>query len=163
MAQAPWTLPPQRYPQPFGSLGAPKKTKSGEIDLSLRFRFGIHTIFLLVSPLTTFDDISVELLSAIRERYPRGLSSSRISPNDTPIPGDGEEVIVVYGALASRHNLESWRDLKIQGSETPVSKSIKDGTDIAFLVRTPDEEDDPVKFVVEWPRLDDDDDEDEEQ
>ncbi|TLD24395.1 hypothetical protein PspLS_06904 [Pyricularia sp. CBS 133598] len=106
--------------------------------------------------------MAIELLSAIRERYPRGLSSSRISPNDTPIPSEDEEVNVVYGALASRHNQESWRDLKIQGSETPVSKSIKDGTDIAFLVRTPDEEDDPVKFVVEWPRLDDDD-EDEEQ
>ncbi|KLU85931.1 hypothetical protein MAPG_04950 [Magnaporthiopsis poae ATCC 64411] len=155
-----------RIPSPVTRLCAsltsalqPPKANQSEIDLSLRFKYGIHTIYMLVSPLETFTQISADLLEVLNERYPDGLSST-VGANDTPIPADA---VVSFGILQqqSRRGGDSaraaeWRHLNIGDADTPVTKGLKDGMDVAFVLQSPEEaEDGAPRFVVEWPSLDD--------
>lgn len=115
---------------------------------------------MLVSPLETFAQISADLLEVLNERYPDGLSST-VGANDTPIPADA---VVSYGILQQQSRrgggdsarAAEWRNLKVGDADTPVAKGLKDGMDVAFVLRSPEEaEDGAPQFVVEWPSLDD--------
>ncbi|EJT75005.1 hypothetical protein GGTG_08843 [Gaeumannomyces tritici R3-111a-1] len=135
----------------------PPKAAQIEVDLSLRFKYGIHTIYMLVSPLNTFAQISADLLEILQERYPKGLSST-LGATDTPVPADAA---VSYGILQqqSRRGGDSsraaeWRNLKVRDTDTPVAKGLKDNMDVAFALQSPEDADDAPQFVVEWPSLD---------
>ncbi|EKD18489.1 uncharacterized protein L3040_007488 [Drepanopeziza brunnea f. sp. 'multigermtubi'] len=101
--------------------------------LTLRFKYGRQTVFLFTEPLTPFPDILKELLSTLRERYPKGMPTG--DPEEfTPIPDSG--IDVVLGVPKDLYDLsKGWDGLKILGpglEETPKSLGLKESTPIAF-------------------------------
>lgn len=116
--------------------------------LSLRFKHGVHTIFLFVDPLKPVSAMTDQLLDVLRERYPDGELRSTRGP--TRIPGPGEEAELVYGKLKNPGDpAEGWQRLELKGSDTPSRKGITDGMVLAFAVAR--EGDDDVEFTVDWP------------
>ncbi|KAF3764136.1 hypothetical protein M406DRAFT_243845, partial [Cryphonectria parasitica EP155] len=140
-----------------------------DMPICLCMRYGIHTFSLLVSPLSTFSDITAELIFAIRDRdrngdpNNQGLSARSGAP-PKPLPSSDQDVRISYGVLRDPNDSEKgWTDLKIQGDETPVKKGLKNSSLVAFVIRDPNDLDKPPEFVVQWPQLSPDDDEDEEE
>ncbi|KAK7733989.1 hypothetical protein SLS53_007984 [Cytospora paraplurivora] len=132
-----------------------------DMPISLRLKYGIHTIFLLADPLAPFSEITIELLSVLRDRHSAGLRATRDDPPQ-PLPQEDESAHVSYGILKDPHDeSKGWKNLKIDGSETPVSKGLKNNTMVAFVVREADEADGAPQFVVQWPKLEVEDEEDE--
>lgn len=132
------------------------------MPISLRLKYGVHTIFLLVDPLGPFSDITTELFSAIQERHPDGLRPDVDEP-PTPIPPEGSDYHIAYGVMKNPDDdSKGWKDLRIQGDETPVSKGLHNNDVVAFVVRDADEADETPVFVVRIPKFDGDD-EDEDQ
>ncbi|KAJ9136638.1 hypothetical protein NKR23_g9702 [Pleurostoma richardsiae] len=132
---------------------------SHDLDLSLRFKHGLHTIFLFVDPTAPFSVVTTELLEVLRERYPEGLTRCLSPYKITPVPPAGADVRVSYAVLINPYDAsDGWTDLKIQGRETPLQKGLKDNTIVAFAIQDPDDETVP-EWVVQWPKLDDDEDE----
>jgi len=135
---------------------AGKQNASRDPGISLRFKLGTHTVCLFVDPLAPFSDITEELLQALRERYPEGKLALSVSGDSVvPIPTD-EEAHVSYAVLKNQKEPASgWRNLKISGKETPVSKSLKDNMIIAFALRLDEADSEEELFQVEFPDLDD--------
>ncbi|KUI57418.1 hypothetical protein VP1G_04735 [Cytospora mali] len=84
-----------------------------DMPISLRLKYGVHTIFLLVDPLAPFSE----------------------DPHDES---------------------KGWKDLKIDGSETPIDKGLKNNMMVAFVIRDASEADEAPQFLVQWPKLEDD-------
>ncbi len=133
--------------------------------VSLRLKHGAHTFFLFVDPLSPFSKITDELLEILRERYPDGLSQSTRGGDITQVPAEGETAHVSYAVLRNtRDQLSGWKNLNIEGDETPASKSLKDNAVVAFAIHTGDiDEDEEPQFQVEFPELDDEEEMDDEQ
>jgi hypothetical protein len=133
------------------------------MPISLRLKYGVHTIFLLVDPLAPFSELTAELFSVLQDRHPDGLRPS-IEDLPTPLPSEGEDYHIAYGVLKDPHDdSKGWKSLRIKGGETPASKGLRNNDMVAFVVRDADEADDTPAFVVHIPKLDGDDDEDEDQ
>lgn len=135
------------------------------MPISLCMRYGIHTFTLLVEPLAPFSNITAELLFAIRDRDPdnRGLLAS---PGAQPVsvPPEGHDVHISYGVLKDPNDSEKgWKDLKIEGGETPVSKGLRNNSLVAFVIRGADEADEAPEFVAQWPQLNEPDEVDEDE
>lgn len=129
------------------------------MPISLRLKYGVHTIFLLADPLAPFYEITTELFSILRDRHADGLRASQDEPPQ-PIPQNGADAHVSYGVLKDPHDeSKGWKDLKIEGSENPASVGLKNNTMVAFIVRDADEADEAPRFVVQWPKLEEDEDE----
>lgn len=130
------------------------------MPISLRLKYGVHTFFLLVDPLAPFSSVTTELLFALRDRTDDGLKASAADPPQ-PLPPVDKDIHVSYGLMKDPNDKKKgWKDLKIQGDETPVSVGLKNNTVIAFLIRDAEEADESPEFVVEWPYTGEDDDED---
>lgn len=128
-----------------------------DVDISLRLKYGKHTIFLFVDPLQPFSRITDELLYVLRERYPDGLHASRDSPTTVPIPAEGQQVHVAYAVLKTPSDpSQGWKNLRITGDEKPVDKNIKNNGVIAFVLQSPEDVDENPTFDVEFPSPDDD-------
>lgn len=126
-----------------------------DMPISLRLKYGVHTIFLLVDPLAPFSELSEELFSALRDRYPEGLRQG-LEEEPTPIPAEGADYHIAYGILKNPHDdSKGWKDLRIKGDETPVSKGLRNNDVVAFVVRDADEADDTPVFVVHIPKFED--------
>jgi hypothetical protein len=128
------------------------------VDITIRLKHGIHTIFLFVDPLAPFSKITSELLEVLRERYPEGLTTSIAPPKTTPVPDAGSESIEIYYAVmkAPSDPSQGWRNLHISANDRPVDTGLKDNSAVAFAFQDPDNMEDDVRFEVEWPELDDD-------
>ncbi|KAM0438505.1 hypothetical protein ACHAPT_001254 [Fusarium lateritium] len=122
-----------------------------DAHISVRFKHGIHTIYLFVDALAPFSNVTAELLEILTERYPGGLTTS-IAPPKTTTVTDG--TILVFGALKNPNDPSAgWKKLKVgDGDSTPTKLGLKNNSLIAFAV-VDDEEEDP-EFEVEWPKED---------
>ncbi|KXJ96188.1 hypothetical protein Micbo1qcDRAFT_158407 [Microdochium bolleyi] len=124
-----------------------------DIDLSLRFKHGTHTIFLFVDPQAPFSAAAEELLQILRSRYADGLTTSTAPPRTTPLPSDASRIEFAVAKVPTDPG-QGWKPLKVRGDsqETPVMKGIKDNTVLAFAIRPEDaDEDEDVDFEVEYP------------
>ncbi|KAI0839252.1 hypothetical protein F5Y06DRAFT_266355 [Hypoxylon sp. FL0890] len=127
-----------------------------DTDLSIRFKYGIHTIVLFVDPTKPFSDLADELLEILRARYPEGLSTSTgLSSEKTKLPDDPSQI--QFAVPKSPIDLsQGWNRLKLGKKDTPVSKGIQDNSVIAFAFRPRDaDEDFEVEFEVDFPRFQD--------
>lgn len=132
------------------------------MSISLRMKYGIHTIFILVDPLAPFSAVTTELLFALRDSHAQGLRATADDPISTPIPPEGKDVHVSYGVLKDPHDeTKGWKDLKIQGDESPVSKGLKNNAMVAFVIHDAEEVNEIPEFVVQWAQYDEDDEIDE--
>ncbi|KAI6784606.1 uncharacterized protein J7T54_006651 [Emericellopsis cladophorae] len=127
-----------------------------ETTFSVRFKHGIHTLYLFVDPSTSMAAVSQELREMLRERYPGGLTSSLDPPKTTMVPDEASKPKMAYGVLSSPSNPDSgWKQLKIgdEGTTTAMKAGLKTNSIVAFTFLE-NEDEDPV-FEVEWPRDDD--------
>lgn len=149
--------------------------------MSLRFKYGIHTFFLLIEPLDTFSTITTELIEALHDRAePILATTTKIVPvwdpvtkdmintwepaDPVPVPGKDQALHVAYGVLKDPHDVsKGWKDLNIQPDDTPVSRGLKNNAELAFVVRPADQADEPPEFNVLPLRWELDNDEEEEQ
>ncbi|KEY64622.1 hypothetical protein S7711_02826 [Stachybotrys chartarum IBT 7711] len=138
---------------PIQSAPVELQIKMASIDdahISVRFKYGIHTIYLFVDTLQPFSDITAELLELLRERYPTGLNASVDSPEKTPIPDDAK---LAYGVLnVPTDPTRGWKKLNVGEDEvfTPTKAGLKHNSIVAFNFVEDEEEE--VLFEVEWPR-----------
>lgn len=117
----------------------------------MRFKHGIHTIYLFVDALAPFSAVTAELLDLLRDRYPAGLTTAIDPPKETSIPTDDAKI--VYGVLNSpRDPSRGWKKLNVGDDEsyTPTKCGIENNSIVAFTFVSDDE--DEVLFEVEWPR-----------
>ncbi|KAI5459100.1 hypothetical protein BGZ63DRAFT_271050 [Mariannaea sp. PMI_226] len=125
-----------------------------EIDdsqISVRFKHGIHTIYLFIDALAPFSEVSTELVQILKERYPQGLTTAIAPPVTTPVP-DESDARLTYGVLKVPNDpSRGWKKLKVQDGDTPTKLGIKNNSLIAFMFLEDDEE---VEFAVDWPRDD---------
>ncbi|KAL1866243.1 hypothetical protein VTK73DRAFT_4858 [Phialemonium thermophilum] len=127
-----------------------------EVDITIRFKHGIHTIFLFVDPLSPFSQITADLLEVLRERYPDGLTASVAPPKTTPVPSEKDKKVRVAYAVMRNPNdpMQGLRPLDVSDGDTPVDKGIKDNSVLAFALLGPDaDEDKDVQFDVVWSQL----------
>ncbi|KYK57964.1 hypothetical protein DCS_04977 [Drechmeria coniospora] len=125
-----------------------------EAHLSVRFKHGIHTIYLFVDALAPFSAVTEELVGLLRERYPAGLTTSVAPPKQTVVPADAK---LAYAVLAVPNEpAKGWRRLKVGEDEahTPTKCGLKNNSIVAFAVLADDADD--ATFEVEWPQEDDD-------
>jgi hypothetical protein len=124
--------------------------------VSIRFKHGIHTIFLFVDLLQTFDDLSATLFQTLRERYPEGKLTT--SEGETEIPESDDDVRIAFGKLKSPHDpSKGWQYLRVDGEEHLSKFDLRENAILAFTFRPADEdpEDAEVDFLVDWAQLDD--------
>ncbi|KAF4450944.1 hypothetical protein F53441_6005 [Fusarium austroafricanum] len=128
-------------------------TDVDDAHISVRFKHGIHTIFLFVDALAPFSNVTTELLSVLSERYPDGLTTSLAPRKKTVFDADS---ILAFGALKVPNEPQAgWVRLKIgDGESTPTKLGLKNNSLIAFTVL--DDVDDEPEFEVEWPKEDED-------
>ncbi|KAK1251336.1 hypothetical protein MKX07_005891 [Trichoderma sp. CBMAI-0711] len=136
-------------------------TQVDDAHISVRFKYGIHTIFLFIDSLAPFSSVTQELLAVLKERYPDGLTKSTSAPDEkTPVPDDAN---VTYGVLrAPADPSKGWKPLNIgqDASNTPTKCGLKDNSIVAFAFAPTDgeeiglEEAGGVVFEVEWPQED---------
>ncbi len=128
-----------------------KKTEIDDSHLSVRFRHGMHTIYLFVESQAPFSDISSELAGILRDRYPAGLTTSLEPHTTTDIPSQPK---FVYGLL-NKHDdpSQGWRRLNVGSNEafTPTKCGLKHNSVVAFMLLDEGEDPDDVVFQVEWP------------
>lgn len=123
------------------------------MPISLRMKYGVHTIFLLVDPLASFFELTAELFSVLQDRHPDGLRPS-LEDMPTPLPAEGADYHIAYGILKNPHDdSKGWKDLRIQGDETPAGKGLRNNDMVAFVVRDADEAEDTPVFVVHLPKF----------
>lgn len=123
------------------------------MPISLRLKYGVHTIFLLVDPLAPFSELTAELFSVLQDRHPDGLRPS-LEDIPTALPAEDADYHIAYGVLKNPHDdSKGWKDLRIEGDETPVGKGLRNNDMVAFVVREADEADDVPVFVVHLPKF----------
>lgn len=134
-----------------------RQTSIDEAHISIRFKHGIHTIYLFVDALAPFSSASHELLELLRERYPSGLTTSVAPPKRTLIEADSR---LAYGVLNNPTDpSKGWKRLQTGKNDenTPTKCGLKNNSILSFAVLKGDQpgegdEDDEVVFEVEWPR-----------
>ncbi|RFU78322.1 hypothetical protein TARUN_3916 [Trichoderma arundinaceum] len=134
-------------------------TDADDAHISVRFKYGIHTIFLFVDSLAPFSSVTEDLLEVLKERYPDGLTRSSSLPDEkTPIPDTAD---VTYGVLrVPTDPSKGWKTLNLgeDAANTPTKCGLKDNSVVAFAFGGLDDDDDvdaeDVVFEVEWPQED---------
>lgn len=144
------------------SLQPPKKSvheDPPDMHIALNLKYGIHTFVVLADPLAPFSNVTSELWFALRDRLDKdqGLKAAHDEP-PRPLPPVGKDVRIAYAVLKdTRNTSKGWKDLDIQGDETPVSKGLKNNATVAFVICDVNDDEEPVpEFVVQWPRLEED-------
>ncbi|KAK8112298.1 uncharacterized protein PG998_008755 [Apiospora kogelbergensis] len=123
-----------------------------DVDITIRFKHRTCTIFLFVDPMSTFADVSSELLEVLQERFPDGIASPVDDRAATALPEDASQIAYAVPRSAA-DPAQGWKPLKAGAADTPVAKGLKNGAMVAFAF--PDE-DGEVDFEVDFPTYDDD-------
>lgn len=114
-----------------------------DTQISVRFKYGIHTIYHFVDSLFPITTVSSDLLTLLRERYPDGLTKSVASPDDkTPIPEDAESV--EFSVLkVPNDTTRGWRVLKREDGWSAGKVGLRENGIVAVDLGE--------GVVVEWP------------
>ena len=143
-----------RSPPP---LTRPQPRKTNPVDdpeITLRLKYGIHTIFVLAATDWPFSRLTTELLSILRDRYPTGLTASTGRPDLTPVPAGDSDVKVAYALPKNASDLsQGWKLIKAQESDALGKKGLGDMCSVAFAVLGSDADEGDAEFVVEVPTL----------
>lgn len=152
----------------------PIENEGSSTNWTLRFKHGRITVLLLTEALTPLSILKIELLDALRERYPAGLPNPTQSAKNQygfneyiPIPDNAEDVVLAV-PLDVYDVEKGWRQLSGAGNDalglkaSPKSVGVKDGGVLAFRFRGEDEgdgddeegEEETGEFVVKWPSYD---------
>lgn len=124
-----------------------------DIDLSIRFKYGVHTIFLFVDANSKFSDVASELFDVLQERFPDGLKADKDS-SETALPEDASRIEFATLAVPSDPS-QGWNSLHAKPNDTPTAKGLKDNQIVAFAFRDNDvEEFGEVLFNVAFPTYD---------
>ncbi|KAI1102485.1 hypothetical protein F4804DRAFT_312939 [Jackrogersella minutella] len=126
-----------------------------DMDISIRFKYGIHTICIFVDPMQPFTDVAEELLQVLRDRYPQGLSISPFESDKTELPDDPQQI--EFGLPNAQNDLsKGWKPLEDGNQETPVGAGLKDNNVVAFTFKPLDaDEDFEPEFTVKIPNFED--------
>lgn len=117
-----------------------------DIDLSIRFKNGRHTILLFVDPMATFSQVQQELLDVLRERYPDGLPTSQL-------PSEASQI--KFAVLKNKTDpTQGWKPLDLASDDHPADKGFQDNMVVAFAIAADGEDD--VDFEVEFPSYEED-------
>lgn len=103
----------------------------------------------------TFSAVTEELLGALRERYPDGLTRSSSAPEKkTPIPDLSTNVL--YGVLrVPTDPSRGWKLLNVGDNSASVTDAgLKDNSIVAFMFDEVDPQSRDLVFPVEWPQED---------
>ncbi len=108
----------------------------------------------------SFSRLTAELLTTLRDRYPKGLTASLTTPEPTPLPANDGDVKVAYAVPKNPNELsQGWRNLKAQPDDTVGGKKLVEMSCVAFALLDPDVDDDEAEaeaeFLVEIPVLED--------
>ncbi|KAI1419377.1 hypothetical protein F5Y12DRAFT_264542 [Xylaria sp. FL1777] len=124
-----------------------------DVDLSIRFKHGKHTIFLFVDSMTTFSQIQEELLDILKEKYPKGIPTSMRDPEKgIELPNEASQI--KFAVLKNKTDpTQGWKALDFDSDDHPVDKGFQDNMVVAFAIATDDDADD-VHFEVEFPSYD---------
>jgi hypothetical protein len=128
-----------------------------EAHVSVRFKHGIHTIYLFVDTQDSMAAVGQELRSLLRERYPDGLTTSSDPPKTTVVPDEEENPCMAFAVLRVPSDpTRGWKRLEYDDEQsTKAGKAglVQNGiVAFAFLGN----EDDEPAFEVEWPSEEDD-------
>lgn len=125
-------------------------------EITLRLKYGIHTVFLFVMVDWTFSRLTTELLTTLRDRFPKGLTTSLASPVPTPLPANDSDVRVTYAVPKNPNELsQGWKILKAQPDDTVAGKKLADMACLAFALLDPNADEGDAEFQVEVPVLED--------
>ncbi|KAK3309342.1 uncharacterized protein B0T15DRAFT_843 [Chaetomium strumarium] len=125
-------------------------------EISVRLKYGIHTIFLFTMVDWTFSRLTTELLSILRDRYPDGLTASTGDPQKTPVPASDDDIRVAYALPKNANDLsQGWKNIKAQPSDLLGKKGLTDTCSVAFALLDPTADEGDVQFQVEVPTLED--------
>lgn len=123
--------------------------------MSIRFKYGIHTIFIFVDPTKPFSSIAEELLGILKERYPAGLSATLEGREMTELPNDASQIKFAV-PKDPRDLSQDWKALDIGEQDTPADKNIKNNDVVAFAFAPQDaDESYQPNFEVYQPPFDD--------
>ncbi|KAJ2974647.1 hypothetical protein NUW58_g8591 [Xylaria curta] len=122
-----------------------------DMDLSIRFKYGSHTIFLFVDPMATFSHIQEQLLDALKERYPDGITSRS---KTTELPSNASQI--KFAMLKDKTDpTQGWKPLTFEFDEAPADKGFQDNMMVAFAIAPDDADDtDDIEFDVIFPSFD---------
>lgn len=122
-----------------------------DAHLSIRFRHGVHTIYLFVDSSAPFSEITKELRELVAERYPYGLTTCLDPPKTTTV--DDEDRFAYAVLTVPKDPTRGWKRLKMDDSEdtTPSKAGLKDNSIVAFMPVGSEEAEGEVEFEVEWP------------
>lgn len=135
-----------------------------DMPISLRMKYGSHTLFLLMEPLATFSDLRTELLFALRDSNTLALRPTAKNAEPTPLPPPDQDIRITYGVMKNpRDETKGWKDLEAEDDQTLVSRGLKNNTAVAFVIQEPTDADQTPDFVVEWPQYDEEEEEEEGQ
>ncbi|KAH6887739.1 hypothetical protein B0T10DRAFT_490262 [Thelonectria olida] len=127
-------------------------TEINDTIITLRFRLGMHAIFLFVDTLKPFSAVTPELLELLRERYPDGMKASLNPPKTVPVPA-GSDADIAYATMVqvSNESAAEWKRIESRLMETtPEALGLKNNDILAFAFV--EDQDDEVDFEVEFPQ-----------
>ncbi|KAL2159396.1 hypothetical protein VTH06DRAFT_2400 [Thermothelomyces fergusii] len=137
------------------AVGQPPSAKTLEDrELSVRLKYGMHTIFIIAMADWSFSRLTAELLSILRDRYPNGLNTSTNPAESqiTPVPANDGDVKVAYALPKNPNDLnQGWRAIKATETDTIGKKGLTDMCSVAFTFLEPGADDASARFVVEVP------------
>lgn len=132
------------------------------MPISLRMKYGSHTLFLLMSPLATFSDLTTELLFALRDSNTHGLRANADDAEPMPLPPSDEGIHITYATLKDPHDeTKGWQELKAEDDQILVSEGLKNNAMVAFVIHDASKTDQMPDFIVQWPQYDEEEEEDE--
>lgn len=131
-----------------------------EQHVSVRLKYGIHTIYMFVDLTEPMSKVKTELLELLRERYSAGLTTRHDDADRYQIPEEDNDTYLALGTLAVHNNpYAGWKKLKFEEGDNAGKIGLKKNSILAFtFVDEPDQE--PL-FLVEWPKEEPEDEEEE--
>ncbi|KAK4097426.1 hypothetical protein N658DRAFT_500401 [Parathielavia hyrcaniae] len=130
-------------------------TSAGDPEITIRFKYGIHIIFMFAMIDWPFSRLTDELLSVLRDRYPNGLTPSIAEPEATPLPATSSDFKLVYALPKTASDLSrGWNLIKARPNDTLGARGLTDTCSVAFAFLDPDADESDAEFPVELPTLD---------
>ncbi|KAI1454677.1 hypothetical protein F4805DRAFT_438575 [Annulohypoxylon moriforme] len=134
-----------------------KRDELKDTDMSISFKYGIHTIFLFIDPMKPFSDIAEELLEVLTERYPKGLTSFSLERGQSKIELPDDPQQIEFGLLKKANDLnQGWNALDSAKTQTPMDVGLANTNVMAFTFRPSDADSDyEPEFQVDVPQFED--------